>query len=208
MSETEQQRHVVSQGECLNSIAADYGFHWETIWNHAANSALKQRRQDPSVLEPGDELTIPDKRERYETRSTEAKHRFRKRGTPAKVKIQVKRNDEPRANQPYRLIVDGKPQSGTTDGQGFVEMQIPPNANRGELHVGPPEDTEVFHFQLGTVDPIETEDGVRGRLQCLGYDPSQPLDELLREFQAKEQLEQTGRLDQATQDRIKQRFGE
>lgn len=200
--------HTVAQGECLNSIAKQYGHLWEKIWNHPENQRLRELREDPSVLEPGDELRIPDKEEKYESRPCEARHRFRKKGTPAKVRIRVLRNDEPRANEPYRLTIDGKVQTGRTDAQGQVEMQIPPDAVQGELSVGEGDDVEVFPFQLGTLDPIDTENGARGRLRCLGYDDSQPFDELLKEFQGKEDLQETGQLDQATQDRLQERFGE
>jgi N-acetylmuramoyl-L-alanine amidase len=200
--------HVVRQGECISSIAKEHGHFWETIWNDGGNSELREKRKDPSVLLPGDRLVIPEKRRKEESGNTEKRHKFRRKGEPAKVRIQVLRNDEPRKNEPYIFTVDGKTESGNTDGEGMVEMNIPPNAVRGELSVGKGDDVEVFHFQLGTVDPIETESGARGRLRCLGYDAAQPFDQLIKDFQGKEDLEATGRLDEQTKNRLKERFGE
>jgi N-acetylmuramoyl-L-alanine amidase len=52
-------KHVVREGECLASIAFENGFFPDTIWRHADNSALKERRENPNVLQPGDVLFIP-----------------------------------------------------------------------------------------------------------------------------------------------------
>ena len=200
--------HTVSQGECLHSIAERYGFFWETLWNHPENSQLKREREDPSVLLPGDGVYIPDRQLGSESRACEARHVFRKRGTPALVRIQILHNDEPRANEAYRLQVDGELTTGMTDGQGMVEMVIPPGAVRGEIHIGEDPCVEIYPFRLGTVDPEDTESGARSRLRNLGYDDSLPIEELLGEFQEKEELEASGRLDAATQAKLKERFGE
>ncbi|MBE0617306.1 MAG: peptidoglycan-binding protein [Proteobacteria bacterium] len=63
-------------------------------------------------------------------------------------------------------------------------------------------------LRLGTVDPVDTEEGALGRLFDLGYDTSLPLEGVIREFQANEGLEETGRLDEATQGKLKEAFGE
>jgi nucleoid-associated protein YgaU len=53
--------HTVVQGEYLSKIARSYGFSdYRTIWEHPKNAALKQARQNPNVLFPGDRLFIPD----------------------------------------------------------------------------------------------------------------------------------------------------
>jgi hypothetical protein len=57
----------VHQGDCLNSIADETGFFWETLWNHASNDSLKQQRRDPNVLEPGDVVHVPDKTPKQES---------------------------------------------------------------------------------------------------------------------------------------------
>jgi len=68
--------YEVQAGDCISSIAYERGFSLETIWNHPANAALKQRRRNPYVLRPGDVLKIPDKTEHLESCQTE-------RGTPS-----------------------------------------------------------------------------------------------------------------------------
>jgi hypothetical protein len=39
--------HDVAQGDCLLSIAEQYGFFWETLWEHPRNAELKQTRKRP-----------------------------------------------------------------------------------------------------------------------------------------------------------------
>ena len=51
--------YVVVEGDCMESIAADAGFLWTTIWNHPQNAALKKARVTPNVLLPGDRPVYP-----------------------------------------------------------------------------------------------------------------------------------------------------
>ena len=114
--------YKVKQGDCISSIAYRYGFFPDTIWNDPKNSELKQKRQDPNVLAPGDLVYIPDKRIREVSGATEQRHRFRKKGVPEKLVVQFKNNDEARANEAYVLDIDGQLTEGKTDGEGRVEM--------------------------------------------------------------------------------------
>ena len=201
--------HTVQEGDCIFSLAAQNGFDWKTLWEHPENAELKRLRKDPAVLQPGDVVTIPPKELKEESCANEKRHRFRRKGTPAKVRFKVLRDDKPRANLPYRLTIDGKLETGNTDGQGIVEMTIPPDAQQGELTVGKQGDEETYHFQLGTVDPLDTEAGVRGRLRDLGYDDTLPLEELLKEFQTDAGMNPaSGTLDEATKSKLKEKFGQ
>ena len=200
--------YTVGTGDCMNSIAFEHGFFWETLWNHSDNADLKSRRRDPSVLLEGDRVHIPDLTLKQQSCASEQKHRFRLKGVPAKLKIRVCIDDEPRANEPYTLFVDGvEAGEGTSDADGYVEMAIPPQAVEGKLLLGTGEDRDVFVFQLGTLDPIETEEGVCGRLHNMGYDVTD-LPEAVRAFQRREQMDATGTVDATTRDRLKTRFGQ
>ncbi|MBE0617307.1 MAG: LysM peptidoglycan-binding domain-containing protein [Proteobacteria bacterium] len=124
-------KHTVRQGECLHSISSTYGFTWEKIWRDSQNSDLRAKRRDPQVLMPGDVVAIPDRETKNESASSEQRHRFRRKAVPAKIRVQVKRDNEPRANVPYRIDIDGKLVSGMTNGDGVVEVTIPPDASAG-----------------------------------------------------------------------------
>jgi len=201
-------KHKVKQGECISSIADKYGFFPDTLWNHAENAGLKQQRKDPNVLFPDDEVFIPEKEEKTESCATEQKHRFRKKGVPAKIKVRLLINDEPQANEPYKLLIDGEWKEGTTDSKGFLEESIPPGAQKGKLFVGKGDRQEIYEFNLGTIDPMETEEGIRCRLLDLGYSVGEDLEAAIRAFQEKEGIKVTGIVDDATRSKLKEKFGQ
>lgn len=200
--------YQVQQGDCISSIAFKHGFFWETIWNHGRNAELKQRRKDPNVLLPGDVVHIPDLRSKEESGVTEQRHQFKIKGVPAKMKLRLAINNQPLANKNYRLCIDGAWKSGTTDGDGFLELAIPPDAKSGKIMVQQGTAHTVFDFDFGSVDPIDTEEGVRERLIDMGFDAETDLSAALRSFQHQEGLQETGKIDDSTRAKIKERFGQ
>lgn len=200
--------YKIKEGDCLSSIAVQYGISWDKIWNHPQNAKLKQQRQDQNVLYPGDLVFVPDKEEKEVSGSTEQKHRFKAKRAIAKIKIRLTIDDEPRANTPYKLEIEGQTKEGITDGDGFLEEKIPAKAKSGKLIVGEGNMQDIFEFHLGTIDPLETEEGIKGRLFNLGYAIKQDLSLAIREFQQKEGLNVTGVADDATRNRLKEKFGQ
>lgn len=128
MPEGSPKQYVVAQGDCISSIALAKGFKWETIWNYASNSELKKLRKDPNILLPGDVLIIPPKTRKEVSRATEAKHKFVKKGTPAKIKMRLLQEGKPRANVSYIFTVEGKIHRDKTGADGYLMFPIPPNA--------------------------------------------------------------------------------
>jgi N-acetylmuramoyl-L-alanine amidase len=200
--------HVVEQGDCLSSIAEQYGFFWSTLWNHADNSDLKQLRKDPNALLEGDVVVIPDKTAKEESCATEQKHKFKRKGVPAKMKIRMMLDDEPRKNEPYKLCIDGKWTEGKTDGDGYIEADIPADAKQGELRLGSGKDVDIFQLGFGTLDPQDSESGAEDRLLGLGYDLSAGVEEALKAFQTNEKLTVNGELDETTQTKLKEKYGQ
>jgi len=203
--------YKVKQGDCISSIAERHGLFWDKVWNHPKNSRLKEQRKDPNVLYPGDILFIPEKDKREESGGTEQRHRFKKKGTPAKLRLQIMEDDQPRANVDYTLVIDGQIFSGTTDGDGKIEQSIPPNAKKGVLIL---ENDTPISLQLGHIDPIEMITGVQQRLLNLGFDcggVNGNLDpetkKALREFQETYGLTVSGELDTPTKDKLLQKHG-
>jgi hypothetical protein len=160
-------KHEVQQGECILDIAERHGLFWETLWNHADNAELKKLREDPNVLFPGDIVNIPEIAAKKEDAAVEKRHRYKRRGVPGKLKFRMMIDGEPRANLAYVLIVDGKSVSGNTDADGFVEADIPADAKDAELRLTEAGNTETYHIQLGSVQPIE--EGAEERLEQMGY---------------------------------------
>jgi hypothetical protein len=87
-------RHEVQPGDCVTSLAFDAGFFPDTVWNDGENAELKQKRKEMNLLEPGDVVVIPDLRVKEESGGTDAKHKFRRKGVPAKLKIKVLKRPE------------------------------------------------------------------------------------------------------------------
>jgi hypothetical protein len=204
--------YTIRQGECVSSIAKQHGFFWETIWNHPDNAALKAVRQDPNVLLPGDRLAIPALTTKQAGGQTEVRHRFKRKGEPAKLSLRVLDYEGPRANEDFTINVDGMLGSGTTDSDGCLQVSIPGNALRARLTF--PSDGTSYDFELGGVDPVSEISGVQRRLNNLGYDCG-PVDnefgsrtcDAIRQFQSASGLSQTGEPDQETRSRLKGEHG-
>lgn len=87
--------YEITQGDCIDSVALRYGFFPDTLWNHGANTELKNLRKDPNVLFPGDKLFIPDLQIREVDKATEKRHRFRRKGIPAKLHLRFLKPKDP-----------------------------------------------------------------------------------------------------------------
>jgi len=200
--------YKVKQGDCLSSIALKHGVFWEMVWNHPKNASLKERRKDPNILYPGDIVFIPKKEEKQESGATEKKHRFRRKGIPAKLRLRLlDDDDQPLSSKQYILDIDGKLLSGSTDSKGMLEHSIPPDAKKGRLILV--ENQDEYLLDLGDVDPIDEVSGIQGRLNNLGFNGG-PVDGVLgprtkaaiKEFQRKHKLKETGEVDEATRKKL------
>jgi hypothetical protein len=137
------------------------------------------------------------------------RHRFRLKGVPAKLRVQFKVDDEPRANQKYRFEVDGaNVKEGYLKSDGMLEVSIPPNARAARVFVGEGADRALYTLNLGHVDPAAHIGGVQHRLINLGYscEETGELDAATRTalltFQQRQGLPQTGELDDQTRSKL------
>jgi len=237
--------YIVTQGECVSSIAFAHGLFWETIWNDSANAELKEKRKNPDLLLAGDRLFIPEKRIVDMDCATEQKHTFKWKGVPVTLALKVMKDrtqsqavervaanntigaydDTPQdvgevedpqaeANQPYRLEIDGKTVSGTTDGDGKIMETISPGAHSARLILRPgAQDERIIELQLGGMDPVSEPSGAAKRLRNLGYgcvvttEMNASIVDALVRFQQEQGLEPAGNLDQQTQDALEQVHG-
>jgi hypothetical protein len=158
---------TVQEGACVNSIAFQYGFAPDTIWNHPNNAALRTPDRSISILQPGDSVYVPDKTIKQISAPTDQVTVFKRNGVPAKLKLRfVDQEGNARASVSYRLDVDGKTiATGYTDPDGSIEQSIQPNANSGLVFLN---ETETYNLKLGSMDPSSQEMGVRKRLKNLG----------------------------------------
>lgn len=202
-------KQKVGTGETTSSLAKKNGFFWRTIWEHPENAALKAKRKDPNVLFEDDEIFIPEKQIKEVSKGTEAEHTFKRKGEPAKIKIQLLKLGKPRANEDYILDIDGKQTNGKTDAEGRLEHFIPPDAAYGQLILKG--GREVYPLRLGHLDPLDLISGVQQRLNNLGYNCGGEMGELgektkeaLKKFQAENELNETGEPDAATKAKLQE----
>ena len=205
-------KYTIRQGDSIVDVAYRNGFFADTVWEHPDNAELRERRRNKNILMPGDVLTIPDKREKEESAVTGKRHRYRIKGIPAVLRLQLFDGDElPRANQTYKVTIRGPgyetPFEGVTDGEGILKMAVPPSATEGDLVIGP--DQLRIKLRLGHLDPIEELSGVQKRLNNLGFSCGEPDGKLnpatrraLAAFQIRFGLPETGEIDDVTRAKI------
>jgi hypothetical protein len=197
--------YEVKQGETISSIAFQFGFFPDSLWDLPENSALKELRGNGNILMPGDVVAIPALRTAAFEKLTAQRHRFKRLGVPARLRLQFLGHTGVQARQPYVLTIDGRRLEGMTDGEGVLEVFVPPNARSGEVQIG----GELYPLQLGTLDPVSELAGVKKRLNNMGFlcgDANTPPDGLLetalRQFQLRMGLPETGVLDETTRRRL------
>jgi N-acetylmuramoyl-L-alanine amidase len=203
--------HKVKVGECLSSIAADYGLLPDTIWLHPENAIIRSERASGNVLHVGDALYIPDIQIRLQKAAIGQRHTFRRKAVPEILRLYFHdQDDNPRANTPYRLFIDGAPRKGLTDAEGLLEEPIAPDAKAGTLYLGgTDEDMEEYQLQLGHLPPDTTIEGVQARLWNLDFyhgERDGKLNEATRialaNFQLYYELNVSGELDESTLDKL------
>jgi len=206
--------HEVKQGESLASIADQYGFFWETLWNDPNNAALRDSRKNPNVLMARDRVFIPEKRQKEESGETGKVHTFRLKGVPIRLNFRLlDQAHQPRTGLRYTLSVDGKAAgAGVTLEDGLVSAIISPKAKTAKLVVHAPGGDETHTFDIGHLNPIEYTNGVQARLKNLGFytgsltnQVDEATQEAIRRFQQREGLPVTGQPDAATRQALLQR---
>jgi len=122
--------------------------------------------------------------------------------------------NEAMADTPCKLEYEGGSADGTTDGDGVVKFKIPVGIKEGTLKVGEGEQAWEMKVTIGGLNPVESISGVQQRLSNLGYlrnKVSGEFDEFtraaLRHFQTDNSLDISGKVDDATRDKLNSAHG-
>lgn len=175
--------YTVVQGDHLSKIAKMFGFtDYHTIWDDPNNANLKQQRQNPNVLYPGDVLYIPDRELREEARPTEQQHHFKLQKPPLKLRLILQDiYEQPIANTKCLLNLGTNSLNVTTDSTGKIEQAIPADVRDAQLVIQDDQQTAfantLIAVEIGDLDPVDQLSGQIARLNNLGYfagDPSNP----------------------------------
>ena len=195
--------HTVDEGEDIVSIAQKYRTYADAIWKFPGNAKLREQRQNPFVLNPGDVLQIPGDDPKKVAVATDKKHTFRRKNVKETLIIFLERNGKPRAGLPYVLTVEDRRFKGSTGSDGKLEQAVLPTDRKGKLIVKTPDGDEEYPLELGFLDPVTEDSGLRARLYNLGYLLDEGADErgleaAIERFQYKHQLKVTGQADNRT----------
>ena len=212
MSEDLDRTVTVGQNDSLTSISRSNGYLWRTVWDYGKNGALRQKRPQPNQLVPGDEVVLPPKGDKSVSKPTDALHKFKFKGEPARLKFQLMCMGEPRANLRYTLSYGDQVIHGTTDGEGKLDEPLDGKVQSAQLLL--PDSGESYQIAVGALEPVQQLRGVQQRLSNLGYDCPSTSGELdsstqkaIAAFQKAEKLQETGQADAATCARLEQRHG-
>jgi hypothetical protein len=207
--------HRVEQGESHYTIAKKHGFpNWRVIYDDPSNAELKKKRPNPQVLHPGDLVQIPDAPKEPHLKVPLDKRtvitRTKKDFQPIRL-VLLGHNRSPRPNAEYTLSFQGGELKGKADTTGLIREEIPVGAGKVTLQVG----DEKRELQVGFLNPLEANtsdqgtEGAKARLRNLGYfvasvdgDQGKDFKAALLQFQADQGLEKSGKLDDATRQKL------
>lgn len=167
-------RYVVKQGDYLAKIAREHGYtDFMAVWNAGENAALRQERESPNVLFPGDVVLLPDLGARHEDGQTEQRHHFVLKGNVLKLRLVVE--DAFRTlvrDTNCDLDVGGRTNELRTDGDGRVELEIAKDTEQARFVLREADSVfndTVLDIRVGELDPVSKLDGQVKRLINLGY---------------------------------------
>ncbi len=167
------QPYVIRQGDHLSSLAYQFGFDADTIWNDPKNAQLRQAgrlSQDPNILYPTDTLYIPDSTPPAMTSLEPGTTNTFVSNTPT-VSITIRFSDPKFASQPYTIAELPQLTGLTTKSDGSTSIDAP--ITQSAFTIVFTSDGTAFTCQVGHIDPVTTLSGVIQRLQNLGYlDPN------------------------------------
>lgn len=128
-------KHIVQQGECIETIAARHGHDPHKLWD--CNAGLHETRKSRHVLAPGDEVDVKPVDRKTVQLPTEQIHRLRVQRPKARLVVRFFVDDEPRAGEAYTLVYRGTEITGTTDGDGVLDEPVPFDLDRATVRFAP-----------------------------------------------------------------------
>jgi hypothetical protein len=167
-------KHEVKQGERLPTIARAEGFaRWQTVWEFAANAALRESGGNAHILLPGAHVAIPSKLKRVaEVQGGEAEYVVQ--AAPEVLRLRFAESEAIDGTVLFRATPDAGDEmfEGELADDGTMEVPLPPDTKQVtvQLYCGDSDDAFVtYEFAVGEVDPVTESTGIQARLASLGY---------------------------------------
>ena len=175
--------YIVQQGDCLSSLAEENGLaSWHVIYDAPENADFRQKRPNPNVILPGDQVFIPDPEVDTVAKETDASHQFVLNIDRTTLRIRIADSaGNPYTNCTYELRVGDVIAEGSVDDEGMIEETIDPTVDTGKLTVwleDVPRRHCTWDLNIGHLDCVEWLTGVQARLNNMGY-KSGPVDGIM-----------------------------
>lgn len=206
-------KYTVQPGDHISSIAEHFKFFdWKTIWEDGANAEIRNLRKDPDVLNPGDEIEIPEKKRKEEACATAKYHVFECKVSTLRLRMRFQDQDgKARESKPVEVEVENTVDKVMTDANGIAtRSRIPRSSKSGRCRI----EGEQIQLKVGYLNPVDTQSGQQARLMNLGYyrgsmDETDDMEfrSAVEEFQCDNSIKVTGVCDGATQAKLKELHG-
>lgn len=205
--------HIVAEGDCCVSIAARGGLPVEELWNHPQNAALRQAREDPSVLLRGDRVFVPEPRQKFVDRQINQRHEF-VRDVGTRLQLKFTREREPCSNATCVFVLDGATTTRKTDKDGRVEFNVSAQATSAFVRLFDGMHEFCTELQIGSLEAHTSILGAAQRLKNLGYTSQDPVGTMepwliaaMKRFQSDSGLPSSDTLDKTTSERLRAAHG-
>ena len=172
----------IKAGQCISSIAFEQDMQWNRIYLHDKNEKLRETRQHPNILLPGDKVTIPEKEPKEkEEKDVDTVYTYKRKRIPCGLQLRFTKFGQPRKEEKYELWNDaGKVYEGELNENGILQVGIiRPDWKKVSVRLG--EKREEYEFELGTIAPVTEPRGIQARLWNLGYYHGELSDEFTTE---------------------------
>ena len=173
--------HTVAQGETLTRIAKQYRFgSVEALYNHPDNAEFKQKRPDPNVIFPGDEIIIPDIKPKKMSARAGKSHTFCVKSPKEFLRMQLESaSGKTLPNTRVVITMDGEEIDTITDDQGMLELEMTKGTETDaqiDVYLDENSDEPSFSYkaQVTALDPVEELSGVQARCNALGFNCGAP----------------------------------
>jgi hypothetical protein len=172
----------IKAGQCISSIAFDEDMQWNRIYLHEKNEKLRETRQHPNILLPGDKVTIPAKEPKEkEEKDVDTVYTYKRKLIPCGLQLRFTKFGKPRKEEKFELWSNlGKVYGGELDKDGILQVAIiQPDWKKVVIYLG--KKREEYEFELGTIAPVTEPRGIQARLWNLGYYHDELTDEFTSE---------------------------
>lgn len=208
--------HTVRLGDCMGSLAKQYGFgDHKTIYDDGANATLKGNRPNPNVLAENDTVSVPDREVGEMEKPAGAQHKFKLKVPSTLLRIVVQDDAGTAvADKKYKLTVGAAVFEGKTASDGKIEHPIEADAKSGTLELWIKEGAGIdglsFPLEIGSLEHESKDRACQARLLNLSFECGgtggtldDPTKDAIRGFQKKNSLTVNGNLDAATRDKLR-----